>query len=291
MGMALLTPDSIDMLGACLQEATPDTQIISGGTDMLIHLRQHGFEGAKLIDLSGVQELKFIKEDTPSIQIGALTTLNTIAWSKVLQEHVPALCAAADQVGSTQIRNSATIGGNVANAFAGADLIPPLIALGAQIDILGKQGIRRSVSIDDFICGNRKNTLEPGEVIEQIRIDKKNTLQYFGKIGSRSRVTISKLNMAAVIETEGSTITKSSIVFGALGARAFNSTSVQTYLKGKEISDITLDALSEVMKQQVDDAIPTRASRHYKREAVKALAAGLIDALASECEVAHEKSV
>ncbi len=291
MAVALLTPDSIDMLEKCLLEATPDTQIISGGTDMLIHLRKNGFSDARLIDLSGVQELKFIKEDVDTITIGALTTLNTIAWSKTIQDHLPALCTAADQVGSTQIRNAATIGGNVANAFAGADLIPPLVALSAQIDILGKQGTRRSLPINEFICGNRKNILEPGEVIEQIRVDKKNTVQYFGKIGSRSRVTISKINMAAVLEIDVQVIKRANIVFGALGASAFSSSHVQVYLQGKVTSDISFEALSEIMKKQVDDAIPTRASRHYKREAVKALAAGLMDAIATKCEVAHEKCV
>jgi len=283
--MQLMTPDSLVMLNSCLDHATEDTLFISGGTDMILKFREEGFGTSQVIDLSGLSELKYITETENEVCIGALTTLSTLVYSDVLKAHAPMLSCAADQVGSTQIRNAATIGGNVANSFAGADLIPPLFALNAQVDTLGKKGVKRSIPVRDFVTGNRKNMLEAGEVICQVRFEKKRGAQFFGKIGSRSRVTISKLNMASFVQVENGKIMSAEVAFGALGASAFLSEGAQTCLVGQSVNEIDFDKLSAALIQQVDDAIPTRKSRIYKRDAVVSLADGLLKSVRSECEV------
>ncbi len=289
--MKLMTPDSLSVLDDCLIQASEDTRMISGGTDMLINLQKNGFTTVSLIDLSGVRELKYISAEGAEVCIGALATLRMISDSKVLSEIAPALCSAADKVGSTQIRNAATIGGNVANAFAGADLIPPLLALDAMVDTLGKGRIKRSIPIGDFVIGNRKNALQTGEIVTQIRFKRPESIQYFGKIGSRSRVTISKLNMAASITCDKGIIDTARIAFGALGATAFLSEAVSQFLQGKAPDEVDVKALADVMRSVVDEAIPTRSSRHYKRDAVRALANGLCCAMAEKCEVQYEATV
>jgi len=283
--MNLLTPDTLVELQSCLDHAHDDARFISGGTDMIIKFRETGFGQTTVIDLSGVSELKYIKENKTEVVIGALTTLSTIVYSELLKDLAPMLCSAADQVGSTQIRNAATIGGNVANAFAGADLIPPLVALDATIDTLGKNGFTRSLAIGDFLIGNRKNALLPGEVISQVRFKKQKGIQYFGKVGSRSRVTISKLNMAAFVEIEDALIKSARVAFGALGSTAFLSDKTQAYLIGKRADKLEFSELSAVMTQQVDEAIPTRQSRIYKRDAVRSLAADLHEMIQKDSEV------
>jgi len=283
--MNLLTPDTLVELQSCLDHAHDDVSFISGGTDMILKFRETGFCQTTVVDLSGVSELKYIEEKEDEVVIGALTTLSTIVYSELLKDRAPMLCSAADQVGSTQIRNAATIGGNVANAFAGADLIPPLVALDATIDTLGKNGSVRSLSIGDFLIGNRKNALLPGEVVSQVRFKKQKGVQYFGKIGSRSRVTISKLNMAAFIEIEDSLVKSARVAFGALGSTAFLSDMTQAYLIGKRADTLDFSELSAVMTQQVDEAIPTRQSRIYKRDAVRSLAADLREMIQKDSEV------
>jgi len=287
MEMNLMIPSTLGELQSCLDCASDATQFISGGTDMILKFRENGFGETHLIDLSGVSELKYITLTVNEIKIGALTTLSTLINSDLLKKHAPMLCSAADQVGSTQIRNAATIGGNVANAFAGADLIPPLFALDACVDLLGKNGLKRSVGIQEFLIGNRKNVLETGEVIEQIRFMKQSGTQYFGKVGSRSRVTISKLNMAAFVSVEENTVTSARVAFGALGSTAFLSELTQTYLIGKKLDDLKFEALSEVMTKQVDDSIPTRSSRVYKRDAVHSLAEDLFRMIQKDFEVQY----
>ena len=285
MEMQLMTPDTLVMLTSCLDHATEKTEFISGGTDMILKFREQGYGNSQVIDLTGLEELKYIQESEEEICIGALTTLNTLVYSDLLKEHAPMLSCAADQVGSTQIRNAATIGGNVANAFAGADLIPPLIALNAVVDTLGKKGAKRAVPIREFLTGNRKNVLEAGEMIRQVRFTKKSGSQYFGKIGSRSRVTISKLNMASFIEIEDKKIVSADIALGALGATAFLSESVSDCLVGQKINALDFEKLKVALIEQVDQAIPTRQSRIYKRDAVVSLADGLIKSILSDCEV------
>lgn len=275
----LLTPNNIETLQEHINGASLITRFISGGTDMILKLREDGFEDIELIDLSCVNELKYIKEEDGFVKIGAGMTLSDIISSPLIKKYVPFLASAADQVGSTQIRNAATIGGNVANAFAGADTIPPLMALDAILLLLGKNGATRQVPIKEFLVGNRKNTLETGEIITEIKFLKGQNIQYFGKIGSRSRVTISKLNMAVHGTLQDGKIEAIQVVFGALGKTAIKSESIEKYLLGKNTESLSYDAMKEVFVQQVDEAIPGRASRVYKRDAVLSLAFDLYNVL------------
>lgn len=281
----LLIPGNIEELQENLNRADENTRFISGGTDMILNLRKNGFGDLSVIDLSGISELKYIVEKDDIIMIGAGMTLSSIAENEIIKRHAPMLAKAADSVGSTQIRNAATIGGNVANSFAGADLIPPLIALKTELLLLGKNSNRRTVKIEEFLLGNRKNCLEIGEIVSEIRFLKPSSIQYFGKIGSRSRVTISKLNMAASIVVEEGIIKSSDIVFGAIGTTAFRSSKIENFLNGKEIKKIDLYEMSESFTDQVDEAIPGRASRVYKREAIISLATELHRKLNMEVEI------
>jgi len=281
----LLIPNTIEELKKNLNESDERTKFISGGTDMILNLKKNGFEGITLIDLSGISELKYIEEKDEKIFIGAGTTLSEISENSIIKKYAKLLEKAADSVGSTQIRNAATIGGNIANSFAGADLIPPLIAMETELLLLGKYGKKRIVKIEDFLLENRKNILEIGEMVLEVIFNKPYEFQYFGKIGSRSRVTISKLNMAANILIENNQIKCSKIVFGALGSTAFKSLKIVEFMNGKMLNDLDLCEFKKIFTLQVDEAIPNRASRIYKREAVTSLAEELYGILKMEVEV------
>ena len=288
MDTILLTPNTLKELQINLNDAIENTAFISGGTDMILNLREHGFRDRSLIDLSGINELKFIIETDNEITIGALTTLSEISEHELIKKHAPMLAKAADCVGSTQIRNVATIGGNIANAFAGADLIPPLFALDAKIDIIGKNHNKRTVLINDFLLGNRKNCLKFDEMVKQVRFEVQPSMQYFGKIGARKRVTISKLNIAVKITLREKTIESVRIAFGALGQKAFLSEIAEKLLINKDIDTIELEDLKSVFIEQVDLAIPSRQSRIYKRDAVISLAEELYQIIQIEKEVYYE---
>lgn len=283
--MIMHLPKSLQEACECMKNADENTYILSGGTDLIIKLNNDITEDYTVVDLSWLEELKGIKEHNDYISIGAMTRLSEVVESELIKAWAPMLADAADQVGSTQIRNSATIGGNVANAFAGADTIPPLKALDATVILTNSLGSTRELSIEEFISGNRKTNIGTDEILTEVRFKKQDHRGFFYKIGSRSRVTISKLNMAIALDIRDGKIMSSKVVVGALGATAFRSTMIEEYLTGKSIADVNYVDFSSVLKNQVDTAIPTRSSRHYKREAILSIGHSLTKSLHSSMEV------
>ncbi len=272
--MIMKTPASIDELVMCLKQSDDNTYLLSGGTDLIIKLRNSKIYEGTLIDLTGIDDLKQIKYNAEYIKIGAAATFNQITSNTMLIKHAKCLVQASSQIGSTQIRNAATLGGNIANAFAGADAIPALIALDAMVTILKSDKTTYTKPIDEIIKGSRKNTLYKDEAIIEISIPiaNDNCISAFAKLGSRSRVTISKLNIAATAQVKDGTIEAVKIVLGALGTKAFRALSVEKAIENKDISEALYTAFENELVKQVDEAIPNRSSLGYKREAIRGLA-------------------
>lgn len=279
--MIMKTPDSLTQLQQCLGEAGKSTYLISGGTDLIIKLRQKKIHAQTIIDLTGIEELRYIRRTDENICIGSNTTFTEIMKSDILKANCKCLVEAAGQVGSTQIRNSATIGGNVANAFAGADAIPALMALNAQIKRMNSRGEASVKALDDLLLGSGKNSLGLDEVIIEIQIPitPENCITAFGKVGSRTRVTIAKLNMAMKITMDSGKIADAEVVLGALGPKAFHSLLAEAVLKGRRLDEDLKADLHAALAEQVDISIAGRSSRPYKSEAIKGLADEVIDKL------------
>ncbi|PAB59313.1 FAD binding domain-containing protein [Anaeromicrobium sediminis] len=272
MSMIMKTPNNLTQLVECLKDIDENTYALSGGTDLIIKMKKDKIHKGTLIDLKGINELNYIKEENDFIRVGAGTTFTTIEESEIIKSNCICVSLASGQVGSTQIRNWATIGGNVANAFAGADLIPTLLLMDSKVVTINSHNERIERSIDEVIIGLGKNSLNRDEIIIEIIIPKyKGYESAFAKLGSRTRVTISKLNMSVLLKKEGNKILDSRVVLGALGPKAFRATMVEEFLNDKEIDEKLLDRFYEVLSKQVDEAIPTRKSRTYKREAIKGL--------------------
>ncbi|MFZ5966950.1 MAG: FAD binding domain-containing protein [Bacillota bacterium] len=274
--MVLKTPASVAELTAALKDADKDTYLISGGTDLIIKMRNNKIYSGTIIDLKGIHELEYIKEDEGSIKIGANTTFTRIIENPAVQKYVACLVQAVSQIGSTQIRNAATIGGNVANAFTGADSIPALITIGARVKVINSNGETNVKGVEEIVVGSGKNSLKSDEAIIEIEIPilDNGCKTAFGKIGSRSRVTIAKLNMAAVvkIDQQEQKIEDARIVLGALGPKAFRSEITEKALIGQEITRGLAIQFANTLTDQVDAAIAGRGSQAYKREAIRGLA-------------------
>lgn len=250
--------------------------ILAGGTDLIIQLRNEQIRKGILIDITGIKELKQIKLQEKYISIGSAVTYRQIIDSALIKKYATCLIEASEMIGSTQIRNTATIGGNVANAFAGADIVPPLIAVNSLIKVLKADGTYSIISIQNIIKSSGKNALREDEIIIEILIpvEVEEYRTAFAKIGSRSTVTISKLNIAGAvrINKENNTITDINIILGCLGAKAFQANLAEKTLKSKKISwDVKKEFVLALVKE-VDMAIPNRSSLYYKREAIRGLA-------------------
>lgn len=261
------TPCDINQLVECLKFAGEDTYLISGGTDFVIEMRNNPLLNGIIVDVKGIKELNYIKIEDGLIKIGANTTFTEITENDTIKKHAKALFVAASNVGSTQIRNVATLAGNVANAAPAADSIPALIALGAEIKVINGEGKIITKKIEKIF-----KTLKKNEAIIEIIIPLRKTyISAFSKIGSRSRVTISKLNLAVCVNCNHK-IEAAIISVGSLGPIAHRLKNCEEILLHEVPTMELLKKFKESLVAEVDVAIPGRASLPYKREAIVGLA-------------------
>jgi carbon-monoxide dehydrogenase medium subunit len=254
---------------------------VAGGTDLTLHLRHKIREDHYIVDLTGLDNMKGIHETDTEIFIGALWTMTEMEKSPWFIKHTPCLSKAAAAVGSTQIRNRATLGGNVANAAQCADTIPALMVLDAHVEILCLDGSVRRVPLTDFVEGIGLTALKNKEVITGFWIPKdvlEDTSAY-AKVGSREAVTIAKINCALRIKMDHGVVTSASIALGSLGSKAFMSEGIAKALQGCIEEELLSEGILDSFVKQVEAAIPGRESLSYKRSAVK----GVADSVLRQC--------
>lgn len=274
------TPQTLNELKNYLSIADERTYILGGGTDFIIKMNKNNLYEGTFIDLTGINELNYIKKENGFIKIGANTTFTEISENQMVNIEASCIAQAASMVGSTQIRNCGTIAGNVANASQAADCIPALMCLNAKVKIMNGKGIFTEKNVDEVVLGINKNCLEKDEVIVEISIPLENSSfkSGFCKIGSRSAVTISKLNIAVNIKL-GQVVEEATVVIGSLGEKAFYSTICEEVLVNKKIDEELFKAFKEKLKYQVELAIPNRSSKVYKREAIMGIGDEIIEKL------------
>jgi CO/xanthine dehydrogenase FAD-binding subunit len=256
---------------------------ISGGTDLIIKLRENKINPDYLIDISQIQELNYIEEEKGYIKIGAAATFSQIADNKLIRSKAKCLALAAEQVGSVQIRNRGTVGGNIASASPAGDSFPPLNVLDAEVRTLGPQGIRK-LSIEEIIIDFGKTALHENEIITSVEfpVPNENTISDFVKLGSRKTVSIARLSIAAAIEYDShKNIIDSKVFLGALGKKAVKAVESEEILKKVNLNAYYNEKFVEEfifsLTKVVDETIPGRYSQSYKREAVKGLGMDLLD--------------
>jgi len=255
------------------------TVFISGGTDFINN--GIGDKAELVIDLAQVADLKYIKDLGSEIRIGGGTTFAAIAASPIIKARASALAQAASRVGSVQIRNRATIGGNIASASPAGDSLPVLAAFTAGVHTAGSQGTR-SLTLTEALNG-----LQAKEIITEVVIPTPGESRSgFVKIGSRSQVTIAKVSLAANIMYDRSKkmIIVGKAAMGALGKVPVCPLTVQQFFSQRVVDEHFADDLSQLLVETVDEMIAGRASRPYKRAAVKGLAYDLAGLLFDACE-------
>jgi len=212
------SPQSVAEACALLEQFGSGGKILAGGTDVLIELRKATGETAgSIIDISRVPSLRGIEDVGDSIVIKPLTTHNEILQSAIIATHAPFLKTAAAGIGSPQIRNRGTIGGNIMNAAACADTVPPLIALGARIRLQSSAG-ERVLALSDFFTKPYVTVAKREEILIEIRFPKlaSTARSSFIKLGRRNALSISRLSVAAILTRDRSgVITDARIVPGA----------------------------------------------------------------------------
>ncbi len=266
-------PNTIEELCSALKNKDNNTYAIAGGTDLIIHFNKKNIFGYNIIDLTKLKEFKEINETDEEITIGSCVTMTEIENNPLINMHVPALIDAVYNLGSQQIRNKATIGGNVANSSQSGDTIPVLFAYDANVEIINSLGNRRIDKIENVVEGLEKNNLNSNEVITKIIIKKTNAQSAFSKIGSRKAVTISKLNCCVKIKINNNIIEDSVVYLGAVGPKPIRAKFIEEKILNKNINDIVSADIHDAIYTEIENAIPNRTSKYYKKSAAE----GLID--------------
>ena len=284
--MSFRMPHNLDELACALREKEENTFLCAGGTDLVIHLRKEKNFHYSLIDLTHLPELSRITETEDMVAIGAGVTMTELEQSPVIRTWIPALAKAASMVGSTQIRNRATLGGNIANASQSSDTTPVLLAYGTEAEILDESGTVTRRLVDDFVEGLEKTSLGEREVILKFVVRKQKALSGFAKVGARKAVTISKINGCICTEIKEGCMIHPVVYLGAVGAKASRARLIEECLEGCMLSGCDEEKVRDAVYAQIEENIPGRPSKHYKKSA----AFGVIDQILDDLRRAEEEA-
>ncbi len=229
-----------------------------------------------LVDLSGVDELHGVALGDGLVRVGAMCTFSQLQQDPVLLEHARCLADAAGTVGSVQIRNAATVGGNVANASPCGDSIPALLALEADAEVWDGRGGTTLRPVAEIVTGPGRTSLAPDEVIAAfvLPMPPDGRRSAFAKVGSRTAVTVARLSVAVSVDVaaDGQTFGEARVALGAVGETAFRDPLVEQTLAGRRATPATAMAFAEACAAAVCRSIPGRYSLGYKCRAAVGLA-------------------
>jgi carbon-monoxide dehydrogenase medium subunit len=258
-------PAALTLLG----ELGDRGRLIAGGTDMIPAIRKGIISPSfgHMVDLSSIRELDYIRKETDEIRIGAITRLSALEESAMIKRYVPLLADAVGHMGSMQIRNQGTVGGNLANASPAADTAPPLLALGARL-LLKSAKEQRVIPLDRFFLGPGKTILAPGEILAEIQIpipEHKGSVCFF-KLGRRNAFTLSIISVAAWVKVEKETFQGIRIALGAVASTPIRGLKTEEYLSGQRVSEKAIDSGAKLISDEVQPISDVRASADYRRD-------------------------
>ena len=217
MGFSYLRPRSIEETVGILAKHGPAARLLAGGTDLLVRLRSGHTRPDVVVDLKRVAELtSAIEEVNGGLRVGARAVMTDLIADERVRRDYPALVEAATVVGSVQIRNRATVAGNICNASPAADTAPALLAYGATVNLVGPGG-RRRIALEAFFTGPGRTILERGELVESIDLRGQTgpVGGAFGRVTRRWGVDLATINLAIVVTPAG----EARCAFGAVAPR------------------------------------------------------------------------
>ncbi|PVZ71698.1 xanthine dehydrogenase subunit XdhB [Pelagibaculum spongiae] len=268
---------------AVLLEQYPDCKILAGGTDVLIKLREGDKCFANLVDISRLPDLSDIKmRDDGSIEIGACVTCSQVINHPLVQQYIPVLAEGAGSLGGPQVRNAATIGGNLCNGAPSADNSSPLLVLNAQVELLSAEG-KRTMPLEEFYLGPGKVALNPGELMAHIVIPVdgyQNMGGHFIKYAMRGAMDIATIGCSVACRLEGGSagnkLADFRIAYTVSAPTPKRCRNAELAMVGQSIADAaSIDRLLEKLSQMVlDDLNPRdswRAGKEFRQHIIRTL--------------------
>jgi len=260
-------PETLKEASDLFLEYGDKAHILNGGTDLIVRMRDEITNPEVVIDIKGIKELYRIKHDEKGVEVGACVKLSEIEGDKLIRDYYPLLAEAAHSVGSCQVRNKATMIGNICNASPLADTATPLLALDAVVIAYGQEG-RREIPLKDFFVWVRKTSLKPGEIVTAIRIPayQEKVFGSFQKLSRRKEVDLSTV-CASVVKIGDSV----RIALGSVAPTPVRVYKTEEFLHGKVITNEIIEEAKEMAASEVSPIDDVRASKEYRLEMVKVL--------------------
>jgi CO/xanthine dehydrogenase FAD-binding subunit len=261
-------PDTLDEAIALLGEHGETTRVIAGGTDVMVRVRRGLVPETEttLLSVHRVAEMAGVRVDGDELVIGALATAAELHEDSLIRTHVPILSAVADRLASRQIRNLATVGGNLANASPAGDLINPLLLLDAEIVLAAGSGERR-VPITTFFTGPGETVRCAHELLTEIRvaIPPPDREFRFEKAGTRPAMECSVVTVGLAWTPRDGMLTDVRVAFGSLAPFPMRGRATETVLEGFPNTEETRDAAADAAASEVSPISDVRGSAAYRR--------------------------
>ena len=282
-------PNTIDEALQLLSHHAPDARIIAGGTDLVLELDRGARHVGVLIDISRLTGQDNIwLDDEDWIHLGALTTHNHVVASELCVSRAFPLAQACREVGAPQIRNRATVAGNLITASPANDTITPLMALGARVTLRSARGERR-VMLDDFYIGVRRTVMTPDEVLTEIAFPaiQPNQRGAFIKLGLRRAQAISLVNCAVILtldEQDPARVKGAAITLGAVAPTIIHAREAEAALAGQVLSATLIEQAAELAQAAAKPIDDVRSSANYRRRMIRVITRRGLTAIAEGTE-------
>jgi carbon-monoxide dehydrogenase medium subunit len=267
-------PTKLGQACALKAEYGNQARLIAGGTDLLVKMKKGLIAPGHLIDLKGIDDLDFIHEQERAICIGALTTLAAISAHPRVAALLPLIKEAAESIGSVQVRNLATIGGNLCNAAPSADMAPALLVLDAEICVQGAAG-SRVLPLKEFFTGPGEMDLAPDEVLTEIVVPlpERPLKSAYLKHGPRRAMDVAVVGVAVAIGLDQSQtrVEQARIALGAVAPIPMRAPAAEKLLENKPVNDLPLEEAGRAVAATAKPISDVRASAEYRLEMVEVL--------------------
>lgn len=268
-------PQTLNEALSLLAQYGPEAKVLAGGTDLIPQMRWGEVKPGYVVGLHRIEELREIKyEDGQGLRLGSMTRISEIERSDVIRKHYPLLNKSALVLGSAEIRNKATVGGNLCTAAPSADMAPSLLVLGAQAVISSKGGEKR-VPLEEFFTGPKKTILDKGEILVRLEIPPPEPLSAgeYIKLGRRNAMEIAIISVAAflTLEPDRKTSKRARVALGTAAPTPIRAKEAEKILSGQGLDEEIIVKAAEAASMESSPRTSWRTTEEYRREMIRVL--------------------
>jgi carbon-monoxide dehydrogenase medium subunit len=267
-------PATLSEASALLRQHGAQASLLAGGTDLLVEIREHIRRPESVINLKKIAGLDRLEFDAAGLRVGALVTARAVETHPAVRQHYAGLAQAVTELGSIQVRNRATVVGNLCRASPSADSAPPLIADGARIELFGPEG-RRELALQEFFTGPGKTVLGPGEIAVGLSLPAPapRTGKVYIKHGRRRAMELATVGVAVTLTLAGRLCDSIRIVLGAVAPTPIRAEAAEAAVQGTAVDEPAILAAARAAAAEARPISDVRSTADYRRQMVEVLTA------------------